>query len=96
MAGLLTVLIEENLPRFTDLKNRFQSSDRLITEAGPETELGRFLSRFEGEGHLTLDRIVSEIRQGEGKLTDPEVIFLLMHEFSKQKDRTLKEVGQGL
>jgi spore maturation protein CgeB len=96
MAGLLTVLIEENLPRFTDLKNRFQSSDRLITEAGPETELGRFLSRFEGEGHLTLDRIVSEIRQGEGKLTDPEVIFLLMHEFSKQKDRTLKEFGQGL
>jgi hypothetical protein len=78
------------------LKHRVQSSQRLMVEAGPETELGRFLSRFKGEGHLTLDRIVSEIRQGEGKLTDPEVVFLLMHEFSKQKDRTLKELGQGM
>jgi spore maturation protein CgeB len=94
MTRVLEVVVEKNLPRFTTLKKRIQTPEALIAEAGAHTELAGFLSRFKGEGPLTLETIVSEIKRGEGKLTEPEVIFLLMHEFSREKTRRLKELCQ--
>ncbi len=79
----LEVIVGKAPSRFTAPKAKARSWERLIGKAETETELGRFLSQFRGEKNLTLDRIVSEIKRGEGKLTEPEVIFLLMHEFSK-------------
>ena len=83
MARVLEIIVERDIDRFTALGETRQKPGRLIAEAGADTELGKFLSRFSGEDHLTLERIVSEIHQGEGELTEPEVIFLLMQEFAK-------------
>jgi spore maturation protein CgeB len=80
---MLEIIVENHVSRFMTLKERVQTPEHLITEAGPETELGQFLSRFKGEDHITLETIVSRIHQGKGKLTEPEIIFLLMNEFSK-------------
>ena len=85
MSQALEWVVGRNVDRFKTLKERVQTPARLIGEAGAETELGRFLGRFENEESLTLDRIVSEIHQGEGKLTDPELVFLLMHELSESR-----------
>ena len=85
MARALEKMVERDTSRFLTLKGRRQTPEPLIAEAGGETELGRFLSRFKGKDQLTLETIVSEIHQGEGKLTEPEAIFLLMDEFSKYK-----------
>jgi spore maturation protein CgeB len=52
----------------------------LVEKAGRETELGKFLSRFEGKDGLTLQDVTKEIRKGEGDLSQVEGIFLLMKE----------------
>jgi len=83
MARALEVIVEGDIDRFAALEERRQKPERLIAEAGANSELGIFLSRFTGEDHLTLEKIVSGIHRGEGDLTEPEVIFLLMHEFAK-------------
>jgi spore maturation protein CgeB len=81
----LELIVEKVPSRFLTLKEKVPTPERLIVEAGADTELGRFLSRFKRQDALTLDSIVSDIEGGEGKLTEPEIIFLLMHEFSKYK-----------
>ena len=85
MGEVLERVVGKHAARFETKKERAQTPARLIEEAGAKTDLGRFLSRFQGDEPLTLDRIVSEIHRGEGNLTDPEVIFLLMHELWKTK-----------
>jgi spore maturation protein CgeB len=93
MIGMLDCVVERNLSRFMALRKSVQTTKRMIEEAGPETELGRFLGGFKGRDRLTLDTITEEIHQGKGRLTEPEVIFLLMHEFCKEKSRILKQLG---
>ena len=85
MAQALELIVGKHMTRFLALKQRAPTRQRLIAEAGAETELGRFLRRFRGKDRLSLETIVSEIHKGEGSLTDPEAVFLLMHEFAKGK-----------
>jgi spore maturation protein CgeB len=92
MQRLLEAVVERNLSRFQALESQLQTPERLIAEAGAHTALGQFLNRFNGEERLSLETIVSEIHRGEGRLTEPEVIFLLMHEFAEQKRRRLQEL----
>ncbi len=63
--------------------------DNLLSEAKDEPELYNLLSRFKDRGVVTIDDIALDIQQRDGELSDPESIFLLMHEFrnwAKEKD----------
>jgi spore maturation protein CgeB len=54
--------------------------DALIREAGADTELGRFLSRFAGREDLSFEEITGSIQEGEGELSDTEKIIMIMRE----------------
>ena len=57
----------------------------MMREAGADTELGRFLSRFKDEENLSIKSVVKAIENGEGSLTRPEAIFLMMEQFLTEK-----------
>ncbi|MBI5057052.1 MAG: glycosyltransferase [Nitrospirae bacterium] len=57
--------------------------ERLIEEAGRDTELGEYLSRFPSRERMTLSDIVKDIEESEGDLNIPETLFLTMNEFLK-------------
>ena len=56
-----------------------EDPDRLMREAGPETELGRYLARFANARSLKLEDIVYEIRSEHGDLSRVERIFLALN-----------------
>ena len=64
-------------PPWREMRER-EDPGRLAVEAGPETELGVYLSRFAGARSLKLKDVVGEIRSGSGDLTRVERIFLAM------------------
>ncbi len=57
--------------------------ERLVEEAGPDTGLGEYLSKFPARKRMTLSDIVKEIEESEGDLNIPETLFLTMSEFLK-------------
>lgn len=57
--------------------------ERLVAEAGQETELGKYLARFTARERITLSDIVRDIEESEGDLNIPETLFLTMNEFLK-------------
>lgn len=61
------------------------SVGRMIREAGADTELKMFLSRFKDEENLSIKSVVEAIENGEGSLTRPEAIFLMMEQFLTEK-----------
>ncbi|NQT34049.1 glycosyltransferase [bacterium] len=63
--------------------------DNLLEEAENDAELTELLSRFSGTGVVTVDDIAVDIQSRRGEISDPETIFLLMHEFrnwAKEKE----------
>jgi len=74
-------MVQELEPVLRTPKTTVNSPVTLIQQAGPDSELGKFLIKFQNEDELTLDRISQEIRTGKGELTHTEGIFLLMKEF---------------
>jgi spore maturation protein CgeB len=57
--------------------------ERLVEEAGRDTVLGEYLSKFPARERMTLSDIVKEIEESEGDLNIPETLFLTMSEFLK-------------
>ena len=57
--------------------------ERLVEEAGRDTGLGEYLSKFPARKRMTLSDIVREIEESEGDLNIPETLFLTMSEFLK-------------
>ncbi len=57
--------------------------ERLVEEAGRDTGLGEYLSRFPARERITLSDIVKDIEESEGDLNIPETLFLTMNEFLK-------------
>ncbi|MHB1011317.1 MAG: CgeB family protein [Desulfobacteria bacterium] len=53
---------------------------RLIGQAGPETELGRYLARFAEAKTLKMNDVIHEIRSEHGDLSRVERIFLALNE----------------
>ncbi|MCL2102596.1 MAG: glycosyltransferase [Syntrophorhabdaceae bacterium] len=58
-----------------------EDPERLIAEAGADTELGKYLARFAGERGLKLVDIIRDIKKGSGDLSRVERIFLAMEAF---------------
>ncbi|MBF0275147.1 MAG: glycosyltransferase [Nitrospinae bacterium] len=54
--------------------------ERLIKEAGPDTELGKYLQSVDFQGGNFFDSIKEKISHGEGKLSSLEKIMLMVHE----------------
>ncbi len=57
----------------------------MVLEAGFETELGKYLAKFKNQKKFTLKDIVEDTEKGEGSLTKSESIFLIIHQFIKEK-----------
>jgi len=66
------------VPPWKAMRER-EDPDRLIGEAGPETDLGRYLARFANARSLKLDDVVREIRSERGELSRVERIFLALN-----------------
>ncbi len=74
----------------------------IIKEAGENTELGKYLSRFSArfsarlsarlsdKENVSLSDIIEEIRNGDGRLSEVEKVFMLAEEFEKQFCRKKK------
>jgi len=70
------LLMKENSSSINSVKN-------LINEAGQNTDLGKFLLRFETKEEIELKEIIKEIKEGEGDLSEIENLFLLMESFAE-------------
>jgi len=55
--------------------------ERLVEEAGRDSELGEYLSRFPARERIALSDVVKDIEESEGALTRSETLFLAMKEF---------------
>src|SRR5262249_26292604 len=53
-----------------------------VSRAG-EGELERFLGRFDPETPFTIDRLAARLATREGALSEPEAIFLFLHQFDE-------------
>jgi spore maturation protein CgeB len=73
--------LQQQLPRLRDRKRGPNYVSSLLQAAGKDRELAEFLSAFDSDQEVDLDQIVARIKIGEGKLSRPEGIFLLMKEF---------------
>jgi spore maturation protein CgeB len=62
---------------------RKEDPGRLVGEAGPETELGKYLARFADLPSLKLQDVVRKIRSCKGDLSRVERIFLALNEIGK-------------
>ncbi|MEW6601132.1 MAG: glycosyltransferase [Nitrospirota bacterium] len=58
-----------------------ENVEDLVREAGRDSELGEYLSRFAGKGNITLSDITAGIYSSEGNILRPEKMFMLMNEF---------------
>ncbi|MCB2210539.1 glycosyltransferase [bacterium] len=74
-------VIRANAP-LQEAKQTGNTVAELVTAASGDAELESFL-RTMGEDHdeLSIDAIAERIRKGEGDLSRPEALFLLLHEF---------------
>ena len=93
MEEMLTIILEKsptNPPLTKGGKWGIRSQgvnnvERMMIEAGADTELKKFLSRFKDEENLSIKSVVKAIENGEGSLTRPEAIFLMMEQFLTEK-----------
>ena len=83
MEDMLTFIVERGYepPRW---KTEREDVEMLIEEAGRDTEIGRYMSRFSGKTRITVSDITEEIIGGKGELSDIERIFMLIREFKGQ------------
>jgi len=82
MKEMIAFVLERSSDRLIK-DNRFNGNnlEKLIKEAGRNSELVNFLSEFKDTREIELKEIVKEIKKGEGELTKVENIFLLMDSF---------------
>tara|TARA_B100000315_G_scaffold255670_1_gene299640 strand:+ start:8220 stop:10028 length:1809 start_codon:yes stop_codon:yes gene_type:complete len=85
MREMLSVIFENKIDRLRNLEKKGNHVDQLIKEAGSDTELGRYLAKFKNRDKFTLKDIIEDIEKGEGSLTKPESIFLVINQFIKEK-----------
>lgn len=85
MREMLSVVFEKKIETLQVLGEKKTDLEELIEEAGPETELGKYLMKFKNRETFTLKDIVNDIEKGKGSLSKEESIFLIMNQFIKEK-----------
>lgn len=80
MKEMLICIFTEHFERLRKrLDQRKSKVDLLIEQAGPDTELGRYLDQFDkNDKDFSLKSIVSQIEMGKGSLTKNELLLLMM------------------
>ncbi len=75
---MLQVLL--NLPSqyFNGIKKRKSSIELAIEEAGKETVLGHYLATYRRNSDISIKEIAEDIKNGEGKLTQNELLILML------------------
>jgi spore maturation protein CgeB len=86
----LAVMMSAVLPKEQERTNRrnrkadrVNDADAMIARASDE-ELKRFLAPFAGQGSLSLKKVMDEIEKGDGPLTRPEIIFMMINQIFSQ------------
>ncbi|RJR21626.1 MAG: hypothetical protein C4581_01930 [Nitrospiraceae bacterium] len=82
MAAMLEVIASKGLSRPL-WPEQGENVEGLIEEAGRDSELGEYLSRFSGKKSITLSDVYEEISVSEGQISETEGIFMLMKEFAR-------------
>jgi len=85
MTEMLSVIFENKIDALHDICTKENQVDQLIEEAGEETELGKYLTKFKKRNIFSLKDIMEDIGKGEGSLTKAESIFLIINQFIKEK-----------
>jgi len=62
------------------LADRKEPLDVLIEQAGANTELAKFLEPFRGTQDFSLKTVIAHIAKGEGALTKPETLILMVNQ----------------
>lgn len=62
------------------LADRKEPLDVLIEQAGANTELVKFLEPFRGAPEFSLKTVIAHIAKGEGALTKPETLLLMVNQ----------------
>lgn len=86
----LAEMMSAVLPREEERMNRrrgkiasVNDADSIIARAKDE-ELKKFLAPFAGQGTLSLKKVMDSIEKGEGALTRPEIIFMMIDQIFSQ------------
>ena len=82
---MLYIIFENKIDALHNLSKKESHLDKLIEEAGTETELGEYLAKFKNRESFSLKNIIEDIEKGEGFLTKVESIFLIINQFIKEK-----------
>lgn len=86
LASMMSVVLpreNERLKRRHAKTHRINDADAIIARA-KDDELKRFLAPFAGQGPLSLKKVMDRIENGEGDLTKPEIIFMMMDQIFSQ------------
>ena len=83
---LLQVYLDQPSVLKERVESRREAIDYFIEEAGEETELGQYLERFRGRADFSLKSVVDDIQDGEGALTDNEILLLMVNQLVKHDE----------
>lgn len=86
LATMMSVVLpreHDRMSRRRGKAHRVNDVDSMIARAKDE-ELKRFLAPFAGQGPLSLKKVMDGIEKGEGPLTRPEIIFMMMDQIFSQ------------
>ncbi|QPJ63428.1 MAG: glycosyltransferase [Candidatus Nitronauta litoralis] len=73
---------EEKVTR--NLKRNLSQREMLLEQVGSDTGLFKFLQKYESSVDLDLKRICQDIQDGEGELTDTELLLLMVDQVVKK------------
>jgi spore maturation protein CgeB len=70
-------------PEWAPKSGGLPTPEEIIRQAGAESELGRVMQRFQGEGPMTLEGLSAKIEHSNGDLNRTEAMILLLNEFRR-------------
>ncbi|VAX21658.1 hypothetical protein MNBD_NITROSPINAE02-787 [hydrothermal vent metagenome] len=87
MARMMGIVLERDRAKIDRLREKASGKNNvdLIIERTKNRELKTFLEKFRGGGKLRLDEVMSQIAKGEGELTRPEAIFVMIDQILSQE-----------
>jgi spore maturation protein CgeB len=86
LAAMMSAVLpreEERMKQRREKAHRINDADSMIARA-KDGELKRFLAPFAGQGPLSLKKVMDEIEKGDGPLTRPEIIFVMIDQIFLQ------------
>ncbi|MBF0633852.1 MAG: glycosyltransferase [Nitrospinae bacterium] len=86
LADMMSAVLPREQERMNRRRGKISSvndADSIIARAKDE-ELKKFLAPFAGQGALSLKKVMDRIEKGEGALTKPEIVFMMIDQIFSQ------------